>query len=311
MRQMWLADERKLWRTFQPYLAVVADFIQSGERRTQPALLGSSELHKSQALIKDKDAIEFRNIRVVGPIPYEGDNVELLITLFRVETANWLARTLDAVEGIATAVSAGGLLAAKPVADTIVAAVTRFLGEDSLELRCGQYRGWSRAEDPTSPGPNDLRPMNYVVMNRPPDGTEEAMAAKFTVRDGRLHAVGADGKVEPYTDHDYVLIGVEARKLRDDYKKLPFYKLWLETKQRLDEGDAAGAERCWRKTLGAIYSDELTRPQQRKLAKEYLDYYKELSTLGAELVERAEFGTREPPRIAERDPADILASPPA
>jgi hypothetical protein len=311
VRQMWLSEERELWRKFQPYLAIVADFIHTGERRTLPALLGSSELSKTEALVQGKDAIEFRNIRVVGPVPYEGDNVDLLIALFRIETANWLARTLDAVEGIATAVSAGGLLAAKPVADTIVAAVTRFLGEDSLELRCGQYRGWSRAADPTNPGANDLRPMNYVVMNRPPDGSDDEMAAKFTVRDGRLHSVGADGAVKPYVDHDFVLIGVEARRARDDYKSLPFYQSWLETKKRLDEGDSAAAERSWRRTLGAIYSDELTRPQQQALAAEYLGYYKELSLLGAQIAVRGETGEPVPFAIEERDPAAIVASPPA
>jgi hypothetical protein len=312
VRQMWLSNERELWRQFQPFLAIVPGFIHAGTPRTLPALLGSSQLSKTEALIDDQDAIEFRNIKVAGPVPYEGDDVSLLIALFRVETENWLARTLNAVEGIATAVSAGGLLAAKPVADTIIAAVTGFLGEKSMELRCGQYRAWSRAEEPLNPGPDDLRPGNYVVINRPPDGTEEKMAAGFTVRDGRLCSVEGD-VVKPYVENDFVLIGIEARKERDDYKSLPFYEFWQETKKRLDDDESAAAERSWRKTLGAIYSDELTRPQQGALAAEYRGYYQELSTLlGGEVAVRREgAGTGRKPisaTIAERDPQEIVSA---
>jgi hypothetical protein len=313
VNQIWLSNEREYWQEFQPFLAVVTDFIHTGERCSLPALLGSSQLDKSQGLIKDGDAIEFRDIRVAGPIPYEGDKVNLLITLFRVETGNWLMRTLDAVEAIATAVSAGGAWPAKPVAETIVSAVTRFRGEEKLELRCGQYRGWSRAVDPSKPRVGDLRPMHYVLMNRPlpREEEEEKVASKFKVRNGVL-CVDEGETAKPYTDHDFVLLSIEATELRDDYKSLPFYGLWLKTKDHLENGDLVPAERSWRKTLGAIYDDRLTKPQQQSLAFEYKGYYDEYLTLGIgspvrgkadKALESGFVG------VEEREPLEIVSSP--
>jgi hypothetical protein len=294
-----------MWREFQPFLTVVTDFIQRGEQRSLPALLGAGELSKSQALVEKDDSIEFRNIRVAGPVPYEGDNVNLLVALFRTETANWLARTLDAVGSIATAVGASSLIAAKPVADSIVSSFTQFLDEKSLELRCGQYRGWSRAEDGENPGPSDLKPMHYVVMRRPMGEGGADPAAGFTVSEGRLHAV-VDGVAKPYTGHDFVLLGIEAKRTRDDYKKLDFYKFWEATKERLASGESDSAEREWRKTLGAIYTDELTRSQQRALAAEYRGYYDELFAQMTDPTVRSEWGEETPLGIEERDPLEIV-----
>jgi hypothetical protein len=305
VRQIWLTQQRELWREFQPFLAVVTDFIQQGEPRTLPALLGAKELAGKLALIEKDDAIEIRNIRVAGPVPYEGDNVNLLIALFRAETRNWLARTLAAIEQIAGAVGASALTAAKPLADSVISAFTGFLGEDDLELRCGQYQGWARAEDPSRPGPNDLAPMHYVVMRKPMRDGDADPTSSFAVHDGRLHRVDG-GAASPYIAHDFVLLAIEPRRLRDDYKRLDFYKYWLATRERLQAGEADVAEREWRKTAGGIYTDELTAVQQQVLYAEYKKRYDEmLGRLVAPSVRgQAKAGLALPED--EPDPAEII-----
>lgn len=307
VRQIWLTNERELWREFQPFLATVTSFIHKGEERSLPTLLGSSELEAKLPRIDEDDPIEIRNIRVAGPIPYEGDNVSLLLAFFRTETKDWLARTLGAVEGISQAVGASALLAAKPVADSVISAMSQFLGEEDLELRFGQYHGWSRLEDPQNPTATELRPMHYVLMRRPMGESGADPGAGFSVRDGRLH-FGEDGAAEPYMAHDFVLVSIEPKRLRDDYKKLGFYGLWQATKERLVAGEVDVAEREWRKTAGALYTDELTVPQQQALYAQYKAMYDEMLKRFAEAQARSTDSPSFELEADEPDPEQIILS---
>jgi hypothetical protein len=305
VQQIWLTQQRELWSEFQPFLAVVTGFIHQGEERSLPAMLGSSELSGKMSLIDKADAVEIRNVRVAGPVPYEGDNVSILVALFRTKTKDWLARTLGVVEKISQAVGASALVAAKPIADSVISALTQFLGDDGLELRCGQYQSWPRAEDPEHPNSTDLRPMHYVVMRRPMSGDGGDPGAGFSVLGGRLHFVEG-GEPRPYTAHDFVLLSVEPKRLRDDYKKLEFYKFWQATKERLVAGEPDVAEREWRKTAGALYTDELTEPQQKALYAEYKAHYDELLDQLAEASTRG-IGTRTVMlEFEDPDPAEII-----
>jgi hypothetical protein len=308
VQQIWLTNERELWREFQPFAAVLLEYSHTGERRTLPVLLGASQLSQKLTLISEKDAVEIRNVRVAGPIPYEGEDLSLLIALFRAQTKNWLAQGLNVIAAVADAVGAAGLAAAKPVADTIVSAVASFLEQDGIELRCGQYQSWSRPENESSPRATDLTAMHYVVMRRPISEVGPDPARSFEVRDGRLHARRGD-RFTPYTDHDFVLLTIEPRRFRDDYKQLDFYAYWQQTQSAIVQGELASAERMWRRTAGALYTDELTAPQQQALYAEYQARYKYLLDQFADADERAFRGLGEAASqipLDEQDPREIL-----
>jgi hypothetical protein len=303
--QIWLTQERELWSEYQPFAAVVTEFLHEGTERALPAMLGSSELSGKITQIEAEDAIEIRNIRVAGPTPYEGDDVRVLSTLFRVETKNWAARTLTIVEQITGAVGVPSLIAAKTVADAVVSGISQFVGDDSFQLRCGQYQAWSSPDDPDNPGATELKPMHYVVMRRPLDKDDDDPGAGFTVKGGRLHVV-ENGKAKPYTQHDFMLLSIEPRKARDDYRSLPFYKLWQQTQALVVEGDLVGAERLWRKTSGAFYTDELTESQQQLLYAEYKKRYEETVDRFAEADARSRGSGRTAVTIDLQDPVEII-----
>jgi hypothetical protein len=308
VRQIWLANERELWREFQPFAAIVAEFTQSGERRTLPTLLGSSQLGSKLSLVSDKDAIEIRNLRVLGPVPYEGEDLSLLIALFRTQARNWLTDTINVIATVAEAISAPGIGLVRPAVDAIVEAITGFLGQEGIELRCGQYQSWSRAEDSGNPSATDLTPMHYVVMRRPAGSGDLDPARDFAVRGGRLYR--RDGReLVPYTDHDFVLLSIEPHRLRDDYKRLAFYAYWQQTQNAIIHGELATAERMWRRTAGALYTDELTTAQQEALYAEYRARYERLLDRFAEADERAFRGPESAVPglpVDEQDPRDIL-----
>lgn len=310
VQQIWLTRERELWREFQPFAAVVCEFARRGERAAVPAILGTSELTQKLQLLQADDAIEIRNLRVAGPTPYEGDDVSILLALFRTKTGDWLSRTLTVVEGLARAIGATALIDAKPVADAIVGSISQFLGMEQLELRVGQYASWSSPVDPERPGATELRPMHHVVMRRPMADIGEDPSRSFAVVDGRLHRRDRDG-TEPYREHDFVLLSVTPRAVRDDFRQLEFYEHWQQAQRLLVDGDVTAAERAWRRTAGALYSDDLTGPHQQLLYAEYKKRWDEMTLRFAESAERTTrsadvAGVAPGLELDEQDPADIL-----
>jgi hypothetical protein len=179
-----------------------------------------------------------------------------------------------------------------------------------MEFRCGQYMSWEGADDPEAPGPTDLRPMHYVVMNAPAGEIGPEPEKSFTVDNGRLARRDGDA-VARYTKHDFVLLSIEPLKLRHDYRQLEFYKLWLQFQEELTHGELTAAERAWRRAQGAIYSSELTQTQQTLLTAEYTKRHDERIAQFATQDDHAFRGKKFEALglvIDEQDPAEILAA---
>jgi hypothetical protein len=272
LQQMWLTRARELWREYLPFGTVVTEFVHKGQPVAVPTVLSSAELARRFQVTGADDAVEVGNIRIAGPVPYEGDEFSLLVALFRAKTTDWIARSLKVVEDVAAAVGFGGLAGAVPLASSLIRGIESFLESPDVELRVGAYRSWRSANG----APGGLVPLHFCVMRRPHAETAAADLAALRVSGGRLHRLSPGGTLEPYTEHDFILVSVEAKRERDDYRKLAFYPLWERTKEQVIAGDLTGAQRTWRQTAGALYSDDLTRPQQETLFHEYQRLYAEL-----------------------------------
>ena len=299
LQQMWLTRARELWREYLPFGTIVTEFAHKGNTVAVPTVLSSAELARRFQVTGADDAVEIANVRVAGPVPYEGDEVSLLVALFRAKTTDWIARSLKVVEDVASAVGFGGLAGAVPLASSLIRGIESFLESPDVELRVGAYRSWQKG----------FEPLNYCVMRRPRTTASEAELASLRVADGRLHRLLDDGvTLVPYTEHDFILVSVEAKTERDDYRKLAFYPLWERTKEQVIAGELGAAQRAWRKTAGAIFTDDLTRPQQEILFAEYQRLYGELVERFSDL-ELAEYrGTTTEPAAAPvvDDPVAIL-----
>jgi hypothetical protein len=273
LQQMWLTRARELWREYLPFGTIVTEFVHKGQSVAVPTVLSSAELARRFQVTRADDAVEVGNIRIAGPVPYEGDEFSLLVALFRAKTTDWIARSLKVVEDVTAAVGFGGLAGAVPLASSLIRGIESFLESPDVELRVGAYRSWQSAHS----GPGGLVPLHFCVMRRASVEAGAADLAALRVTNGRLHRLAPDGvTLTPYTEHDFILVSVEAKRERDDYRKLSFYPLWERTKEQVIAGDLTGAQRTWRQAAGAIYSDDLTRPQQETLFTEYQRLYAEL-----------------------------------
>ncbi|MET8045505.1 hypothetical protein ABZU25_32130 [Micromonospora sp. NPDC005215] len=273
--QLWLANERDLWREFLPFGAVVTEFLRGGTRVSVPHLLGSAELSRRLQVTGERDAVEISNLRVAGPVPYEGDDVSLLLALFRAKTSDILERSLNLIENIGSAIGFAGLAGSTKIARALLDGVESFVVSSAAQLRVGAYHSWSAPSGPggEASGPTELASTHFVIIRRPAGEPSPAELASLRVVGGRLCRVAADGATVPYQEHDFILVRVEAIRHRDDYRQMPFFQLWQRTRQHLADGDLEAAQVLWRQTAGALCTDELIRPQQEALFAEYQRQY--------------------------------------
>ncbi len=295
LQQLWLANKRQWTREFQPVATVVTRFLRRGEPVTVPAVLGPTALAEKIEAAAGTDQAEVTDVRIAGPTPYEGDDVSLLMALFRAQTVDWLARSVSVLEDVAGAVGAAGLAAAAPVAAPIVRGLSRLVGAQELEFRLGEHRSWTS---------DTLRPMSYVIMGRPPDSVIRHGARGLSVIDGRLSSWDdGTGRWQPYREQDFMVVQLAARRLREDYRRLEFYRLWQRTQEHLRDDELDAALRTWRRTVGALHSDELTEHQQDLL---FAEYQRRFTKQQQRLDQLRQPGRPEPFKIDDADPADIL-----
>jgi hypothetical protein len=148
--QMYLQYDREWWRTFNPLGSFLAEFLFAGAQRTVPFVVGP-ELLEGAFHVKDGSRIEYQNIRVAGPYPYVGDELQLFAGLFRVETSNWANRALSLLETVAKAFDVTKLTSYITIAGPLVDGIQGLLGMEGVELRMGVDRAYTQPPDGAGP----------------------------------------------------------------------------------------------------------------------------------------------------------------
>jgi hypothetical protein len=203
LAEMYLGTSRTLWRKAYP---LVHGFTSHGGRE-EHNVAGPGQLQEIGG--GNLDRLVVLNSRLAGPTPFSGGEVSVLVGLWSVagdDAAKALVTTAGAVSGLLGA-------AGPPVAqviDVVKSAVESILSLDQTVLRLG-------VNDTFFPG-NPLRAGFYV-------GIGSAAATidvdRLWLRGGRLLA-GADPVVaKPYSDHDYLIVQIERRDVREDWPALP------------------------------------------------------------------------------------------
>lgn len=231
--EMFLRDQRELWRNFIPMGLAISDFYFGGESQSLPAIVGNRQLGEAEQYIKGT-YIDFRNSLVAGPVPYTGRNVGLFVGLFRVEVrdlAAGLFRLLDEVMGNMVG---AGLTRYLELARPLGQGLAELLGMKEMELRFGLRDEFSSR----SGSPQQFRQGYLAYLNMP---EEESAGDMLFVSEGRLHRQKG-GRLRPVDDCDYCLVKIEHLPKRVDYANLSFYPLWTEVRKLLLAKETAQAE---------------------------------------------------------------------
>ena len=232
--EMFLRDKREYTREFIPLSVAMTEFLYSGDTRSIPFFVGNNLLQRIENYT-GKEYIEYRNTRIVGPIPYSGDDVSLFIGLFRVQVSDLFKEFLSFVENIVDIFDVSQLSKYLNIIGSCSAGMAAMLGMKEVELRLGNRDSFT-----SRVGDSKQFKQCYLAYINCPSGT--LSPETLWVRDDQLF-VGRDAdSIVSLRDYDYCLVKINHLSQRDDYTKFPFHQLWLEARELIWSGKEQEAD---------------------------------------------------------------------
>ena len=239
LARMFLKDRRVLFQTKYPIFHINARFNGlDGPVETnfivRPETAGSED--KSEL-----DDIVVLDQTVLGPVLYRGGDLGLVFGLYAAPADDWAKRFIQLAEGVSKLTLNAGLATAISVANTIKGSVESLVNSDGMDLKLGLDKELKQ---------NEWLVPGYLVMIAAED--KEVPQDELTF-DGELRK--ADGSI--YTDHDYIVLAIEANNHRSDWQGLGYGRMWQDLMKKTSEAqDIQAVKDAYLIFSGAIMSSE-------------------------------------------------------
>jgi len=298
LSQLHLQYGREYWRQFIPLASLMTQFLYAGERRTVPFLVGP-ELLASVSQLDKRNYVEFRNVRVAGPFPYAGDDLELFAGLFRVVTSDWAGPVLSLLETMTKAFDLSKLSSFVSVAEPLVSGIEGLLGMRDVELRMAMYHQLANPSGETAQRYQGsvLKPGFQVLIGAVGESERQALR----VRDGILWRCDDSGGLAEFREADFLLFEMVPLLSRPDYTTFDFHKIyWPKVVDHIWNGNPEAARKTLRLLATSLAGcQDITGPHRKRLLAMYLKKFEE-ETAAEQLLdeEGGKQGFEETPRSA-------------
>ncbi|MDQ3914997.1 MAG: hypothetical protein M3323_06645 [Actinomycetota bacterium] len=240
LRSMWITDVRRGVTRFYGTLQ---------SHTTLPHLSGAPAEFQVVVTPPDLRDIErgdahrsvTRNVRLFGPVPYRGGDLEIELGLFSVKAGDLVGPFVDLLESLCGAAGVSFVAAARPFAEPVRRGFDLLMGtEGEATLEIGLATTFTRPETGY-----------FVIMRR---NADEVDLSKVTVsQDYRLMEPGGTA----IGDFPYALVAVEASPTRDDWFQVPAL---AEAYAALREDVARGRLENVKESLAVFKRTTLTSP---------------------------------------------------
>jgi len=201
----------------------------------------------------------WRNYELSSLVPFRGGTIEIEAGLVPLKGADTVGAALDVLKDVSSLVGPP-LGAAIGIAQTVSRGIDRVVEAAQGEVALGLHETFNATG---AGGPNVLRPGYLAVVN--PSSGDLAPKDLRVVGSG-LHVARGDDS-EPLTGHDYMLLRIEGRLERDDWRFASFEELIGKAVDAYFRDDEAGYEGYRKALLAEIFtSDDLTEPDRRRVA---------------------------------------------
>jgi hypothetical protein len=223
VNQLYLAENRKWWAEFDPLVVVVVEFSYGNGHAVLPVIIGPNLIRRQSNSDQALHGVVLQDVRVIGPHPYRGGDVDLSVSFYKVERTNHAAGLLKVIDELSATLGAPGeMLVAAKVGGALLQGVESLLG-----MKESIYLSGHRLS--LAPSPLDPMKASFSALVVPP---VQADMSSLCVRDRRLFLQDA-----PYTASDFVLLSVSGKTERGDENMLPFYSLKTEGLAAIFDGD--------------------------------------------------------------------------
>lgn len=191
-------------------------------------------------------------------MPYPGGVVEIEAGLLSIRGEPGLGLALDILGDFASLVAAplGGAL---DIAGKITSGVEKLIAAGA-DVSLGYHQGFTAGGASGTSAGNVLGPGHIAVVLA---GAADVPSADLSVVDGRLHRIG-----RPLTDYDYMVLRIEGRRERDDWRfpdldRLIARAIEAQVMGKVDEYEALRSEALAK----VVTSPDLTVPDRRRVAQ--------------------------------------------
>lgn len=153
----------------------------------------------------DSNRFVTRNIRLFGPVPYRGGDLEIELGLFSVKAGDLVGPFVDLLESMTGAAGVSLVAAARPFVEPVRRGFDLLMGtEGEAVLEIGLATTFTRAETGS-----------FVIMRKHSD--EVDLSRIVVTEDYRL----LDELGQAYVDFPYAIIAIEASPKREDWFQVP------------------------------------------------------------------------------------------
>ena len=206
LNDMYLAHKRVLYQTRCPLVHAICRFNYASSQRDLRLVVGQGQ---SENLGSALDRMVNLNYPLLGPVPYTGGDVELLMALVAMEVTDYGNQLLDVLGILSQLTGRGELKAALPFLHPLKKGAEGLFGMKGLKAHLVMHDTFSSGNS----SPNRLTSGYRVVM----DKTEERIdPGTLWVRDGRLCSGPELESAKPFKGSDYFLFYLERVSVRGD-----------------------------------------------------------------------------------------------
>ena len=273
--QMFLKMDRDWFQTWYPVVQSVTTF-----RFGSPA----ADVELAQVAGPDRlrdvdqahlDRVVTLQLPLTPLVPFNGGTVQIEAGLMKMQASDMVQRFLSVVGGFSSLVAVPQLSTALNVASAVSKGVEQLLGVSGNQMALGYQQTFVSAG---GGGSNDLRPCYIAIINAA-GGTYPA--AQLWVKDGNLLTGASQAGAQPLAGVDYMLLRIETRKARDDWKSLSSINdPYMQAMDALDQVDDSGNPRVAdadvfiRSAVVAVrHSPDLTDTDRNQVMRAIRDAY--------------------------------------
>ena len=255
LKEMFLADERKWFKTWYPAVSCSVRVPQGGGLTpTFTRVTGTDAQNVGPGVLKGYATTDL--------LPFRGGVVEIEASLLALQGQNYLISAIKILKSMSELVG-GPIAQAITMADKVSTGLEDLFKATGGELHLGFHDSFTSGGPATS---GALRAGYHVVIR----GTaREIDVSRLTVRSDQLYyAVTPGAAPQPLVGHDYMLFFIEARLDRDDWRRLTAIEEPLDQAiKALIEGDDEKAASFTKVALwNAMSSPELAVHDRRRVA---------------------------------------------
>jgi len=202
LNEMYLAHSRILYKTRSPLVHAICGLNHEDFR----FVVGPSQRGDLPAGF---ERLLNLNYSLLGPVPYRGGDLELLITLSAIELNDYGDHLLKVLGTLSELICSSEIKATLPLVGIFKSGVEGLFGMDRLKMHLGVHDTLT----PTVDSPHRLLPGYRVVIDCTDNEVDPGM---LWVRDGRLCKGANIQSASPFESADYLLFSIESINRRGD-----------------------------------------------------------------------------------------------